>query len=47
MNRALEKLQKVIEAISDWRRKFTLADEQSAILIEALNKFKSGEEVSK
>ncbi len=47
MNRGLEKLRKVIEAISDWRRKFTLADQQSAILIEVLNKFKSGEEVSK
>lgn len=41
----LEKLLKIIEAIKDWRNRFTLADEQSAALIEVLSKFKSSEEV--
>lgn len=47
MNKGLEKLSSVVEAIKDWRNKFTAADEQSVALIEALNKFKSSEEVEK
>ena len=47
MNKGLEKLSSVIETIKDWRNKFTIADEQSSAVIEALNKFKSGEEVEK
>jgi len=41
----LEKLLKIIEVIKDWRNRFTLADEQSAALVEVLIKFKSSEEV--
>lgn len=41
----LEKLLKIIEVIKDWRNRFTLADEQSAALVEVLSKFKSSEEV--
>ena len=47
MNRSLEKLQAVVEEMKDWRAKFIAADEQSTILIEVLNKFKSSEEVEK
>ncbi len=47
INKGLEKLSSIIESIKDWRNKFTIADEQSSALIEALNKFKSNEEVGK
>lgn len=47
MNKGLAKLSSVIESIKDWRNKFTIADEQNSGLIEALNKFKSSEEVGK
>lgn len=44
MNRALEKLEKVIKAIGEWRQLFVAADANSALLHEVLEKFKISEE---
>lgn len=47
MNKGLETLDAVIHAIQDWRNKLTVADKQSVILTEVLNKFSTKEEVVK
>ncbi len=47
MNRALETLSGVINAMKNWREKYTLADEQSSALFEVLNRFLAKEEAAK
>ncbi|MBR7116820.1 MAG: PLDc_N domain-containing protein [Clostridia bacterium] len=44
MNQSLERLQGVIKAIQEWRKQYTEADAESAVLYEVLNKFKISEE---
>ncbi len=43
MYKGLEALDAVIRAIADWRNKFTVADEQSAVLIDVLSRFLANE----